>query len=338
VYRGIALVVSWQFDISTEGLRRTTSRGSGSRALVRSDYALLTTLSVIMVGIIVMQGQAVLATRDCGLADRLKDFNPPDNSIAVLPFVSLSADEEDVWLGAGFADAVLDSLANLPGARVTSRKSSFDPRLKGMSAREVAVLLGVAFVLEGSVQRQGDRLRITPQIIDAREDSHYWSSKIDRTYDDLFDIQDEIAEAAASAVQVVFSQEDKQRIDCEGTNNLQALEEYARAIRNMQVRTAESIQRAAEHLQKAIELDPTFAKAYASLGLVYTDQVYRAWSGQSFGELRAQAREAASKALELAPGMPTALALLARLTNDDLLKSELYEQAIRNGPNNTTAL
>jgi TolB-like protein len=334
----IALVVSWQFDISAEGLRRTISSGNDSRALVRSDYVLLSILSTIMVAIILMQAQLVLATRDCGLADRFKDFDPPENSIAVLPFISLSTNEEDAWLGAAFADTVLDSLANLPGALVTSRKSSFDPRLKGKSAREVALMLGVAFVLEGSVQRQGDRLRITPQIVDVRQDSHFWSRKIDRTYIDLFEIQDEVAEAAASAVQVVFSNDVRLRIDREGTDNLEAFEEYSKAIDNLRVRTFDSVSEAAAQLQRAIELDPDYARAHAMLGHVYIDGRFGAWSELAEEERKERARDEARTALRIAPGMSKALAVLGDLTDDVDAKGELYRQAIANSPGDVLAI
>ena len=268
----IALVVSWQFDISKEGLRRTNASGNDTRTLARSDYALLTALSALTVAIIVIQGQSVMATRDCGLEG---PFNPPDNSIAVLPFVSLGADEEGDWLGKGFALSVHDNLVNLPGAIVTSSDSSFDPRFKGKSIREVAKILDVAFVLAGSVQRQGNKLRITPQIVDARDDSNYWSRKIDRAYSDLFEIQDEVAEAAASAVQVVMSPDVKQRIDREGTDNLAALEAYSKAMENLRVRTIDSNFEAIEQLKQAVEIDPDYARAHAMLGYAYLN--IRSW-------------------------------------------------------------
>ena len=331
----IALVVSWQFDISTKGLRRTIASGNDSRELARSDYALLTTLGALIVAIIVIQGQSVMVTRDCGLDG---PFNPPDNSIAVLPFVSLGADEEDAWLGTGFADAVLTNLATLPGVIVTSRSSSFDPRLKGKSVREVAMLLGVAFVIEGSVQRQGNRLRISPQIVDARDDSYYWSRKIEKSYSDLFDIQDEVAEAAASAVQVVMSPDVKQRIDREGTDNLAAFEAYAQAINHLRVKTFDSVPLAAEQLQRAIELDPDYARAHALLGHVYIDGRYGAFSELTEEELENLARDAANTALQFAPGFSTALALLGDLTEDSDARAQLFREAVANGPNDTLAL
>ena len=331
----IALVVSWQFDVSKAGLRRTITSGNDTRTLARSDYALLTALSALTVAIIVVQGQSVMATRDCGLEG---PFNPPENSIAVLPFVSLGADEEGDWLGQGFALSVLDNLVNLPGAIVTSSDSSFDPRLKGKSIREVAKILDVAFVLAGSVQRQGNRLRITPQIIDARDDSNYWSSKIDRAYSDLFEIQDEVAEAATAAVEVVLSPDLRQRIDREGTDNLAALEAYSSAIDNLRTRTTDSVAQAVEQLKRAVELDRDFARAHAMLGHVYGDWRYGVWSDLTHAERRDLARDAANTALQIAPGLSMALTLLGDLTEDDDARAQLYREAVANGPNDTVAL
>jgi TolB-like protein len=332
----LALVFSWQFDISASGLRRTPSGETAARALVGSDYALLAALSALTLAIIVMQGQSVWATRDCGPLDRYADFDPPPNSIAVLPFANLSAEADADWLGTGFADSIIVALGQLPEVLVTSRVSSFDPRLKGLSAREIAVILGVRFILEGSVQRQGNRLRITPQLISATDDSHFWSRKIERDYEDLFQIQDEVAEAAASALQVVFSDDSRQRIDRAGTDNLQAFEAYSRAIENLRVRTTDSVLQAVEQLQRAVELDPEFARAHAMLAYAYLGG--NSWMELNSAERWVFAHDAARTALRIAPGLSTALTVLGILDDDVDATGELFREAVANDPNDTIAL
>jgi TolB-like protein len=277
---------------------------------------------------------------------------PPERSVAVLPFVNMSADEEVDFLGSGVADTILNMLVTIPDLHVASRTSSFQPRLDGLSVPEIAALLGVAAVLEGSVQRQGDRLRITAQLVDAESDDHLWSQNFDHDYSDVFAIQDEIAEAVASALELSLLGESKQRIDREGTDNLKAYEEYSRAMQNLRVRTTESIRLAVEQLHRAVGLDPDFARAHAVLGLVYTcapvktgtrethlcNRSGHGWSELDRAERERRARAAAEAAIHAAPGMSTALVLLGHLTDDLDIKGQLFREAMTNNPNDAFAL
>ena len=182
----------------------------------------------------------------------------------------MSADEDSAYIAVGVADTILNMLAQVPELHVAARTSSSQPRLHDLGAREIGALLGVGAVLEGSVQRQGDRLRITAQLIDAEDDSHLWSRNFDRDYGDVFAIQDEIAEAVTSALELSLQGEAKQRIDREGTDNLEAFEEYSKAIDNLRVRTVDSFQRAVGAAAKGDRARPGLrarardARAYVS--------------------------------------------------------------------------
>jgi len=325
----IALVISWFYEVTPEGISRDTDEESAESTTGftgrRVDFVII---SVLVAAVLVFA------------YDKWWTGPPPERSVAVLPFANMSADEDSAYIAVGVADTILNMLAQVPELHVAARTSSFQPRLHDLGAREIGALLGVGAVLEGSVQRQGDRLRITAQLIDAEDDSHLWSRNFDRDYGDVFAIQDEIAEAVTSALELSLQGETKQRIDREGTDNLEAFEEYSKAIDNLRVSTVDSVQRAAEQLQRAIELDPDFARAHAMLGHMYLAYEYTdfRWAELGYGELKGRARDAANTALRIAPGMSTALTLLGHLTEDVDVKGQLFREAVENGPNDTLAL
>ncbi len=323
----IALIISWFYEVTPEGITLDSdeepaeaTKGFAGR---RVDFVII----------------AVLAAAVLVFAyDKWSTGPPPERSVAVLPFVNMSADEDSAYFAEGVADTILNMLAQVPELHVAARTSSFQARLTGLGAREIGSLLGVTAVLEGSVQRHGDKLRITAQLINAEDDSHLWSRNFDRDYGDVFAIQDEIAEAVTSALELSLQGETKRRIDREGTDNLQAFEEYSKAIENLRSKTYDSVQLAMEKLQHAIELDPDFARAHAMLGYTYLDGRYSDWSELDREEIKAHARDAANIALRIAPGMSTALTLLGRLTEDRDAAGELFREAVENGPNDTLAL
>lgn len=323
----IALIISWFYEVTPEGISRDTDEQPAESATGfagrRVDFVII----------------AVLAAAVLVFAyDKWWTEPPPERSVAVLPFVNMSADGAADYLGAGVADTILNMLVTIPDLHVASRTSSFQPRLQGLSIPEVAALLGVTTVLEGSIQRQGDRLRITAQLVDAEDDNHLWSRNFDRDYGDVFAIQDEIAQATASALELSLLGEAKQRIDREDTDNLEAFEEYSRAIENLRVRTVDSVRQAAEQLQRAVEADPDFARAHAMLGYVYLQPRYHSESALGREELRVRVRDIANTALQIAPGMSTALVLLGHLTEEDDARGQLYREAVQNGPNDTLAI
>jgi len=324
----IALIVSWFYELTPEGVSLDTDERSAEPAAGfagrRVDFVIISVLAA-----------AVLVFA----YDKWWTGPPPERSVAVLPFANMSADEENSYLAAGITDTILHGLAQIPGLLVTARTTTELDRLKELSIREIGALIGVAVILEGSVQRQGDRLRITAQLINAEDESHLWSGNFDRDYGDVFAIQDEIAEAVTSALELSLQGETKRRIDREGTDNLHAFEEYSKAIENLRSTTTESVERAAQQLERTIKLDPNFARAHARLGYTYLMSPRAILRLELDGEeIRARARDAANTALRIAPGMSTALALLGELTDDLDAKGELFREAAENGPNDTLAL
>jgi TolB-like protein/Flp pilus assembly protein TadD len=322
----IALILSWFYEVTPEGV-------TFDEDVKPNDFTPVAGRRLDFVVIAVLSAAVLMFAWD-----KWWTGPPPERSVAVLPFVNVSGNSDYDHLGIGFAEAILNELAQLPDARITSLTSVLNPRLEGMSVKEVAALLGVATVLEGSVQRQGDRLRVTAQLINAADDDHLWSKNFDGDFSNTFAIQDEVSEAVASVFQISVRDEVKHRIDREGTDNLAAFEEYSKAIDNLRVRTTDSVFQAIEQLQRAIEFDPNFARAHAMLGHAYREYYYRYWSELSRTENDERARAAANTALQIAPGMPMALALLGDVTEDNNVKEQLYREAVTNGPNDTYAL
>lgn len=258
---------------------------------------------------------------------------PNPKSIAVLPFANMSGAEENRYLSEGIADTILNMLAQNPDLLVISRTSSFKPQLEDLDIRGIAEQLGVATILEGSLQRQGDQLRITAQLIDVESDSHLWSKNFDRDDTNIFAIQDEIALAVTSALNVVVRDDVKQRIELKGTDNSEAYDEYMFA---KGLEEAGKPEEAMAHYERAIELDPEYALAHVAIAYLY-------WDVETLPEMsmvlkQHKAQQAANHAIEVAPDIPEALVLLAQLTDDHVIKGQLLKRAYENEPNNVQAI
>jgi serine/threonine-protein kinase len=229
-------------------------------------------------------------------------------SIAVLPFVNMSADPDQEYFSDGLAEEIINLLAHISGLKVIARTSAFSFRGKEQDIRGIADALGVTHLLEGSVRRGGNRLRITVQLIHAADGAHMWSERYDRELSDIFAIQDEISAAIVGALRVKLS-------DGIGTNrytpNLAAYEVYLKAGHLASKVTPESLELARQCYEQAIELDDAFALPHMGLGYVWI-------SVMIFGRCPAHqavpaARTAAHKALQIDPALPEAHALLGLL-------------------------
>jgi serine/threonine protein kinase/tetratricopeptide (TPR) repeat protein len=185
-------------------------------------------------------------------------------SIAVLPFTSMSGDKENEYFSDGLAEEILNALARIPELRVTARTSSFAFRGKEQDIRRIASILDVETILEGSVRRAGNRIRVTAQLIDATNGYHLWSERYDREMEDVFAVQDEIAQAIALALKVKLAPTPVKR-----QPKVPAYEAYLKARHLMAKWTPEGLARGRECMEQAISLDPEFALAHARLGAYY---------------------------------------------------------------------
>src|SRR4029450_12270316 len=191
----------------------------------------------------------------------------PDKSIAVLPFENLSADPENAFFTDGVQDEILNNLAKIADLKVISRTSVMQYKTGGKrNVREIATALGVANVVEGSVQRAANRVRVSAQLIDARTDTHLWVNSYDRPLDDVFAIQSDIAKAIASQLQTKLSPAEKAAIEQPPTMNLVAYDRYLRGRKLFEDvyngRLFENVRQTIRLQEQAVALDPTFLLAY----------------------------------------------------------------------------
>ena len=251
-------------------------------------------------------------------------------SIAVLPFADLSAARDQEYFCDGLAEELIAALGRIRGVRVASRTSSFQFRGSGADVRAIGERLGVGAVLEGSVRRAGERLRVSVQLVSAGDGYQLWSDRYDRQADDVFAIQEQIAQSVAGALQVVLTERDRDALQARRAQSLEAYELYLRGCRVLHslrnLRTAEPL------FERAIQIDPGFALAHA--GLAQLSHWLYAWFGGRDPDRR-RADEASRRALDLAPELAEVHAArgaaLALGREHDAAATE-FEAAIRLNP------
>ena len=260
--------------------------------------------------------------------------NVPDpKSIAVLPFVNMSTDADQGFFADGLAEELLNLLAKIPALQVTSRSSAFFYKGKDIKLAQVARELNVSHILEGSVRKSGSHLRITAQLIDARTDTHLWSETYDRSLDDIFAVQDEIAAAVVAQLKVsLLGAAPKAK-----TADPKAYALFLQARQLYRLGTEESLTQAVALYQQALAIDPKLAAAWVGLASCYTTE---ADSGQrSNDEGYGLAREAVDKALAIDPDLAIAHAKLGHITSstgyDLVAPARSYEHALALEPANT---
>lgn len=234
-----------------------------------------------------------------------------DKSIAVLPFVNMSNDPEQEYFSDGIAEEIINSLTHLKDLKVASRTSAFQFKGKNIDLREMCDKLGVNTVLEGSVRKQGNRLRITALLIDVSDGFHLWSERYDREMDDVFAIQDEIALAITEKLKVTLFENDRKLITKLHTHNTEAYQLYLQGRYFWNKRNGEGLKTALRYFEKAIEKDPDYASAWA--GLADTYNMLGEFTDLSRWDLYPKAKSAANKALELDNSLAEAHISLASL-------------------------
>ncbi|MGH9421988.1 MAG: TPR end-of-group domain-containing protein, partial [Thermoanaerobaculia bacterium] len=224
-------------------------------------------------------------------------------SVAVLPFTNMSADPENEYFTDGMAEEIINALTKIQSLRVTSRTSSFSFKGKSDDIGEIGRKLKVSTVLEGGVRKMGNRLRITAQLVNVADGSNLWSEKYDREIEDIFAIQDDISQAIVKALRVILTEGEKKQIEKARTENVQAYDYYLRGRQYFHQLRRKSLEYARQMFNKAIEIDPDYARAYAGVA-DSCSTLYTYFDAREFN-LR-QADMASEKALELAPELAEA--------------------------------
>jgi TolB-like protein len=260
------------------------------------------------------------------------------NSIAVLPFVNMSKDAENEYFSDGISEEILNSLAQVPDLQVAARTSSFSFKGQQKEIPDIARELKVRMVLEGSVRKQDERVRITAQLIDASNGFHVWSQTYDRELKDIFAIQDEIARAIVVSLQVKLAPNTAAGPARPDTANLEAYDLYLKGLSLWQARGQANLDQAQRYFEQALARDPKLAKAWAGVALVET--LRPSWFGTPSGPSYLRARDAAERALALDPKLPEAYAALGNTAfNEGRIGtgSELFERALAIAPSYATA-
>jgi adenylate cyclase len=251
---------------------------------------------------------------------------PEQPSIAVLPFVNLSEDPKQEYFSDGMAEQLITGLSQSPDIYVTARTSSFAYKGKSMTARQIAEQLGVRYLLEGSVQRDGDRMRINVQLIDGISGNHIWADHFDHKFEDLFALQDAITMEVMAFLNVKFSVGAAGSLKFSRPNNLKAYEHYIRGLYHHQRRNPQDLSAARQLYEESIKLDPGFGAAYRMLGFVHADEVWFRIAKSPENSLE-EAEKAANKCIALTPGQPPPYPLLSMIS---LLKKD-WDNAILYG-------
>jgi len=209
------------------------------------------------------------ALRKAGLPENPPGKEPEKPSIAVLPFVNMSNDPEQEYFSDGMTDDIITDLSKISGLVVISRNSAFTYKGKNINIPEVAKRLGVRYVLEGSVRKTSDQVRINAQLIDAKTDHHVWADRFDDTMENIFSLQDRVTGQIVSALAVKLSPPEQQIVTDKGTLNIAAYDAYLKGVNHLRKFTPGDYVKAIKYFKQSIELDPNYSQAYANLAHIY---------------------------------------------------------------------
>ena len=254
-------------------------------------------------------------------------------TIAVLPFVNMSPDPENDYFGDGLAEEILNSLTKIDGLRVRSRTSSFALKDQNLDAAMIAERLKVSHILEGSIRRDGDALRVSAQLIDVQADTPVWSEVFDKNTSNIFDLQGEVAGRVTDALEIALNSEQQLELSDAGTRNIRAYELYLQGRQLLARRTSVSISAALERFSLARELDPNYAQAY--LGIADANLLLPQYNDHPNARYIQKSLEAVRKALALNPDFGEAYATLGSVyeeMHDFAAAEEAFELALERAP------
>src|SRR5207249_732887 len=301
----IALIIAWAFEVTPEGIKRTeTADAAGQRSRGGAWIYIVLIGAAVSVGLFfVGRYTAGRATPQQGEATAAI----PQKSIAVLPLLNESGDPKDEYFSDGLSEELIAALAQIAELKVIGRSSSFRFKERKEESKTIGEKLGVATLLEGTVRKQGDRVRIVAELVNAADGIELWTRTFDRELKDIFAVQQEIAAAVASSLKTTLLGSEQGSSANPATKNTEAHNAYLQGHYYFQRRNLEDYRKAVSHYDEAIRLDPNYALAYAERS--------EAWTliGDLTGEVKtawATAREDGERAVAIAPGLAEAHAAL----------------------------
>ena len=337
----VVLVLSWAFELTPEGIKLESEiepNKSIARRTGRKIIGITIVLAVLAAGLMFFQ---IMRSPPSAVATKIAApvAEPIENkSIAVLPFDNLSHDPENAYFSEGIQDEILTRLAKIGDFKVVSRTSTEKYKSSPENLREIARQLGVAHILEGSVQKTTDQVRVNVQLINALNDAHLWAETYDRKLTDIFAVESEIAKAVAENLQAKLNGRAEKVLAARPTENPQAHELYLKGRYFWDKRTTQNLEKAIGFFQQAIDLDPNYALAYAGLGDAHS--IVPIYAGTPPKDDVPKALAAARKAVEIDDSLAEAHTSLANalVMNLPLATAEPeFRRAIELNPNYATA-
>ncbi len=352
----VVVVLAWVYELTADGLKRDSEVAPGERSSGKVINAVVIVLLVTALGYFVWESRfrdpakpvdtaspTTVQTNAFGQAIETPRIG---RSIAVLPFENFSGNPEDAYFADGLSDTLLHQLAQIDELKVIARNSSFQYKGSNRDVREIGAELGVETILEGSVQRAGDRVRIIAQLVRSSDGAHVWSRTFDGTMDDIFALQDEVAADVVDAFQISLSAAEREQLMRDGTDDpvaydllIQALG-FDRSMDQMVDQAPEDDPRIVL-LQQAVERDPEYALAWAHLARAWNGLAFATDSGEDWARFVAESQAAAEKAVALDPDLAmahNALGWVAHRRGERLAAEQHFRKALELDPNELGAM
>jgi TolB-like protein/Tfp pilus assembly protein PilF len=333
----ISLVLAWMFELTPQGIKRTETADAMPAATRKKKHVWI---YVIVIGVLLSVGLFLLGRYSAvnGAPRQSEAATVPDKSIAVLPFDNLSRDPDNAYFAEGVQDEILTRLAKIGDLKVISRTSTEKYKSAPANLREIAQQLGVAHIVEGSVQKANDQVRVNVQLINALTDAHLWADTYDRKLLDIFSVESDIAKTIADTLQAKLSGSEKTAISKKPTANPEAYELYLKARFFWNKRTGADLKTAAQYFERALTADPSYGSAYAGLAQSYLlIPVFGAGAPRDFFPKAMVAAHRAIKLDETSAEGHSALAMLVLFDFKFKESEEEFRRAIELNPNYATA-
>jgi TolB-like protein/tetratricopeptide (TPR) repeat protein len=353
----LAVFFAWAFEMTPEGVKREAdvdrSQSITHKTARKMNRNIIIALLLVVVFLLVdkfwlqdaeKRHQSEQASTSPAAAEPVDNApttarEKPEKSVAVLPFVNMSDDKQNEYFSDGISEELLNVLVRVKGLRVPSRTSSFTFKGSDKNLSEIGAELQVDHILEGSVRKANDRIRVTAQLIEVNTDTHLWSETYTRELDDIFAVQDEIAQAIVSALKVTLTGADQAPVTTQTTDNVDAYNNYLLGRHLWNQRSPDSLLASTKPLREAVQADPDYAKAWAALADAYV--LIPEYGSGTMAEYIPMAHAAIEKALAINPQSSPALTTSAyiKFMYDYDLKGahEDFDKAISIDPGYATA-